>query len=137
MSSINKIQDEIVEEFELFDDWMDRYEHIIEFSKEVPQIEEELKTEANLVKGCQSNVWLAPEMKGDKLFFKADSDAVITRGIVGLLIKILSGHKPDEIAGADLYALDKIGLKEHLSPNRANGLSSMITMMKAYAKATA
>lgn len=137
MSKINEIQDEIIEEFELFDDWMDRYEHIIEFAKDVPQIDEALKTDTNLVKGCQSKVWLAPEKNNDKLYFKADSDAVITRGIVGLLIRILSGHSPKEIADADLYALEKIGLKEHLSPNRANGLVSMINMMKSYARATA
>ncbi len=137
MSEINKIQDEIIEEFDLFDDWMDKYEHIIEFAKDVPQISEELKNDSNLVKGCQSKVWLAPEKKGEKLYFNADSDAVITRGIVGLLIRILSGRSPKEIAQADLYALERIGLKEHLSPNRANGLVSMVNMMKSYAQATA
>lgn len=137
MNEIDKIQDEIIAEFDLFDDWMDKYEHIIEFAKDVPQIDESLKQDVNLVKGCQSKVWLAPEKKGDKLYFKADSDAVITRGIVGLLIRILSGQSPNDIAKADLYALDKIGLKEHLSPNRANGLVSMVNMMKSYAQATA
>lgn len=137
MNEIDKIQEEIIAEFDLFDDWMDKYEHIIEFAKDVPQIDESLKQDVNLVKGCQSKVWLAPEKKGDKLYFKADSDAVITRGIVGLLIRILSGQSPNDIAKADLYALDKIGLKEHLSPNRANGLVSMVNVMKSYAQATA
>lgn len=136
-ASINEIQDEIIEEFELFDDWMERYEHLIEFASEVPELEEGLKTDTNLVKGCQSKVWLAADKEGDKLLFKADSDAVITKGIVGLLIRILSDQPAEEVARADLYALDKIGLKEHLSPNRANGLVSMVNMMKSYAKATA
>lgn len=132
MQSIEEIQDEIIEEFGFFDDWMQKYEHIITFGKELPSLEENHKTEENLVKGCQSKVWLHADMRDGKLVFEADSDAVITKGLVGLMVRVLSGHSPQDIAAADLYFIDRIGLKEHLSPNRANGLASMIKKMKMY-----
>ncbi|MEZ4720383.1 MAG: SufE family protein [Flavobacteriales bacterium] len=135
MKSINEIQDGVIEEFGFFDEWMDKYEHIISFGKELPELDIAYKTEDNLVKGCQSRVWLHAEEHNGLLAFKADSDAVITRGIVGLMVRVLSGHTPSEIVNADLYFVDKIGLKEHLSPNRANGLVSMIKKMKMYALA--
>ncbi len=132
MKSINEIQDEVIEEFAFFGDWMEKYEHIISFGKQLPDLKEEAKTEDNLVKGCQSRVWLNAEMTDAQLTFEADSDAVITKGLVGLMVRVLSGHSPKEIAEADLYFVDEIGLKEHLSPNRANGLASMIKKMKMY-----
>jgi cysteine desulfuration protein SufE len=135
MADIKAIQDEIIDEFSFFGDWMEKYEHIIEFGKQLPEIDASLKTEENLVKGCQSQVWLHAELEGNHLNFNADSDAVITKGLVGLMVRVLSGHSPKEIAEADLYFVDQIGLKEHLSPNRANGLVSMIKKMKMYAVA--
>lgn len=132
MQSINNIQDEIIEDFSMYDDWNDKYEYLIEFGKSLPLMEEQYKTEDNRIHGCQSKVWLQPEIKDDKLFFHADSDAIITKGIVGLLVKVLSGHTPKEIADSDLYFINKIGLQEHLSPTRANGLVSMIKKMKTY-----
>ncbi len=131
--TINEIQDEVIEEFSLFDDWMDKYEHIISFGKELPPLPEDKKTEDNLVKGCQSKVWLEASKEGNTLHFEADSDAIIAKGIIGLLIRILSNQPAQDIAHADLYAIDKIGLKDHLSPNRANGLSNMIKKLKMYA----
>ncbi|KAB1063996.1 SufE family protein [Salibacter halophilus] len=133
--TINELQDEVIEDFSLFDDWMDKYEQIIEFGKELEPLEEDKKVEENLVKGCQSRVWLIPEDENGVLRFKADSDALISKGIIGLLLKILSGHKAEEISSAELYALDEIGLKEHLSPNRANGLANMVKKIKMYALA--
>lgn len=130
--SINEVQDEIIGEFGFFEDWMEKYEHIITFGKQLPPLEERYKTDDNIVRGCQSRVWLHAEMYGDKLYFKADSDAIITKGLVGLVVKVLSGHSPAEIANANLYFADKIGLKEHLSPNRANGLVAMMAKMKMY-----
>lgn len=132
MPSINDIQEEIIEDFTMYDDWNDKYEYLIEFGKSLPLIDEQYKTEENRIHGCQSRVWLHGEMKDDKLFFFADSDAIITKGIVGLLVKVLSGHTPKEIADSDLYFIEKIGLKEHLSPTRANGLVSMVKKMKMY-----
>lgn len=114
---------------------MEKYEHIIEFGKQLPEIEDELKSEENLVKGCQSRVWLSASLNDGVLHFDADSDAIITKGLVGLMVRVLSDHSPKEIAKADLYFVDQIGLKEHLSPNRANGLVSMIKKMKMYALA--
>ncbi len=137
MSTINEIQDEIIEEFQLFDDWEQKFEYLIECGKELEAIDEASKTEENLVKGCQSKVWLTAKEDGNNLEFDADSDAIISKGIVGLLIRILSGHPAQEIAEADLYAIDQIGLKDHLSPNRANGLASMVKKMKVYALAFA
>ena len=135
MKEINQKQDEIIEDFSLFDDWMGKYEHLIEFGKSLNDLEEKYKIEKNLVKGCQSNVWLHSETKDGKLIFYADSDAIITKGIVGLLLSVLSGQKPKDIVEADLYFVEKIGLREHLSPSRANGLVSMIEKMKLSALA--
>ena len=133
--TINERQDEIIEEFEFFPDWMEKYEHIIAFGKDLNGLDESLKTEENRVKGCQSQVWLNATEKDGFLHFEADSDAVITKGLVGLLVKVLSNQPPKDIATADLYFIDKIGLKEHLSPNRSNGLVSMVKKMKLYALA--
>ena len=137
MQSINEIQDEIIEEFELFDDWEAKFEYIIDFGKELRALPEEAKTEDHLVKGCQSRVWLTANEESGILSFEADSDAIITKGIVGLLMRMLSGHPAHEIADAELYAIDRIGLTDHLSPNRANGLASMVKKMKLYAVAHA
>ncbi|GGH64676.1 cysteine desulfuration protein SufE [Filimonas zeae] len=131
--TIQEKQDEIIEEFELFSDWMDKYENIIQIGKELPMIEEQYKTEDHLIRGCQSRVWLHAEYKDGVINFTADSDAVITRGLISLVVKVLSGHTPKEIAGADLYFIDSIGLTSHLSPTRSNGLLSMVKQIKAYA----
>lgn len=133
--SINHIQDEIIEEFSFFSEWLEKYEHIISFAKELDTMPDESKVEENLVKGCQSQVWLTATEQNGNLTFTADSDAIITRGLVALMVRVLSGHSPKEIMEADLYFVDQIGLKEHLSPNRANGLVSMIKKMKMYALA--
>jgi len=128
---IDEIEEEITEEFELFgDDWEGKYEHLIDLGKSLPIIKDEFKKEDRLIKGCQSRVWLHSEYKDGKVFFTADSDAIITKGIVALMVRVLSGHTPDEIVNADLSFVDMIGLKEHLSPTRANGLVSMIKQMK-------
>jgi cysteine desulfuration protein SufE len=126
-------EEEIINEFTLFDDWMDKYNYIIDLGKSLPMIDEKLKTESNLIKGCQSRVWLSAEYDGKVINFTGDSDAVITKGIANLLVRTLSGHTPDEILEADMGFVDKIGLKEHLSPTRSNGLVSMIKQMKLYA----
>ncbi|MBN9297670.1 MAG: SufE family protein [Filimonas sp.] len=133
--SIKELQDEIIEEFAFFTDWMEKYEYIIQLGKELPLIEEQYKREENLIKGCQSKVWLHPEYSDGKIFFTADSDAVITKGLVSLMIKVLSGHTPKEIADAEIYFIDEIGLKSHLSQTRSNGLLSMLKQMKLYAVA--
>lgn len=133
--SIQKIEEEIVEEFEFFPDWMEKYEHIIDLGKNLPLIEPEQKKDENLIKGCQSQVWLSAELSDDTISYKADSDAVITKGIIALMIRVLNGQKPEDIVKADLSFIDKIGLKEHLSPTRSNGLVSMIKQMKLYAVA--
>ncbi|HLT88377.1 MAG TPA: SufE family protein [Sphingobacterium sp.] len=133
--TINEIQEELIEDFSFYQDWMEKYEYIIQLGKEVPLIKEEYKKDDYIIKGCQSKVWLYPEMRDGKVYFTADSDAVITKGLVSLMVKVLSGHTPQEIAQADLYFIDKIGLKEHLSPTRANGLLSMVKQMKLYAVA--
>jgi len=133
--SINEIQDAIVEEFSVFDDWMDRYQQLIEYGKDLPPIDERKRTEQYLIQGCQSKVWLDAELRDGKIYFTADSDAIITKGIVALLIKVLSGRTPDEILNADLYFIDKIGLKENLSPTRSNGLVAMVKQMRMYALA--
>ena len=127
-------QEEIFEEFSLFDDWMSKYEYIIELGKHLPLIDAQYKTEEFKIKGCQSQVWLTAELKDGKLYYKADSDAVITKGIIALLIRVLSGHTPEEILKSELDFIDKIGMHEHLSPNRSNGLKAMINYMKNYAK---
>ena len=133
METINAAQEEIVEEFSLFDDWMQRYEYMIELGKTLPLIDPEYKTEENIIKGCQSKVWIHADLEGDKLVFTADSDAIITKGIIAVLIRVFSNQHPDAILGADTSFIDKIGLKEHLSPTRANGLVSMIKQLKMYA----
>ncbi len=133
--SINEIQEEIIEEFDLFDDWMDRYEYIIDLGKKLPLIDTSLKTEERLIKGCQSLVWLNAKQEEGKIIFTADSDAIITKGIIALLVRVLSDQKAKDIAETELYFIDKIGLKEHLSPNRSNGLVSMVNQMKLYGAA--
>ena len=133
--TIKEIQDEIVDEFSMFDDWMQRYEYIIELGKNLPLIKEELKTEENIIKGCQSKVWLQGEQQGDKVVFTADSDAILTKGIIAILIRVFSNQKPADILEADMDFIDEIGLKEHLSATRANGLVSMIKNIKMYALA--
>lgn len=131
--TIQEIQEEIVDEFALFDEWMDKYEHLIELGKELPIIAEAYKTDENLIKGCQSRVWLHAELKGDVIEFTADSDAIITKGIVALMIRVFTNQTPKAIAEASLGFIDKIGLKEHLSPTRSNGLLSMVKQIKMYA----
>ena len=131
--SIEEIQNEIVEEFSMFDDWMQRYEYMIELGKSLPLIEEQYKTEDNIIKGCQSKVWVHAALEGDKLVFTADSDAIITKGIIAILIRAFSNQKPKDIIEANTDFIDKIGLKDHLSPTRANGLVSMIKQLKLYA----
>ncbi len=133
--SIKEKENQIVEEFEVFDDWMDKYNYLIDMGKSLPLIDEKHKTESNLISGCQSRVWLHAEMKDGRVYFSADSDAVITKGIINILVRALSGEKPDDILNADLKFLDDIGLKEHLSPTRSNGLVSMIKQIKLYAMA--
>ncbi len=133
--TINEIQNELIEDFAFFTDWMEKYEYIIQLGKEVPLIDEQYKTEEYIIKGCQSKVWLYPDVKDGRVYFTADSDAIITKGLVSLMVKVLSGHTAKEIVDADLYFVDEIGLKEHLSPTRANGLLSMIKQMKLYALA--
>ena len=133
--TIKETQDEIIEEFSLFENWTDKYEHLISLSKELPEIKEENKKQENLIEGCQSRVWLEAEMKGGRIFFTADSDAVITKGIIALLIKVLNKRTPKEIIDADLYFIDEIGLQEHLSPTRSNGLLAMLKQIKMYALA--
>lgn len=130
--TINEKQDQITEDFELFDDWMDKYEYLIQLGKELPPVDEQYKTDDNLIKGCQSRVWLHADYKDGKLFFTADSDALITKGLVSMVVQVLSGHMPKEIADADIYFVDRIGLTSHLSPNRSNGLLSMLKQMKMY-----
>ena len=132
---MKETEEALIQEFEMFDDWMDKYNYIIELGKELPMIDPQYKTEEFLISGCQSQVWLHPEMRDRKLFFSADSDAIITKGIVNLLIRVLSGHTPQEILDNDLSYLDVIGLKDHLSPTRSNGLASMIKQIKLYALA--
>ena len=135
MKTINEIQDEIVEEFSDFDDWMDKYQLLIDLGSEQEPIDEKYKNEQDLIDGCQSRVWLQADLVDGKIIFQAESDALIVKGIVTLLIKVLSGHTPDEILNADLYFIEKIGLKEHLSPTRSNGLLAMIKQMRMYALA--
>ena len=133
--TISEIQDNIINEFSLFDDWMDKYNLLIDMGKEVPPIDPKYKVKDFLIEGCQSKVWLRPEFDGHLITFTADSDAIITRGIVSLLIKVLSGRTPGEIISTELYFIDRIGLRQNLSPTRSNGLLSMIRQMKLYAMA--
>ena len=132
---IKEIQEEIVDEFSMFDDWMERYEYIIELGKKLPLIQEEFKTDNNLIKGCQSKVWLQGEQNNDKIVFTADRDAILTKGIIAILIRTFSNQSATDILDADMDFIDQIGLKEHLSPTRANGLVSMIKNIKMYALA--
>ena len=131
--TIKEIQEEIIEEFSMFDDWMDRYEYIIDLGKSLPIIDSQYKLEENLIKGCQSKVWLYSELDSDRIKFTADSDAILTKGIVALLLRVFSEQKPADILTAETTFIDKIGLKEHLSPTRANGLVSMVKQIKMYA----
>ena len=133
--TIKEIQDEIIDEFSMFDDWMQRYEYIIDLGKSLPLIDEKYKTEDNIIKGCQSKVWVHAEQKDDKIIFTADSDAILTKGIIGILIRTFSNQKAKDILDANTDFIDEIGLKEHLSPTRANGLVSMIKQIKMYALA--
>lgn len=130
--NINEIQEEIIDEFSLFEDWADKYEYIIDIGKKLPPLSEQYKTEDYKIKGCQSQVWLHALMKGDRLFFEGDSDAVIVRGLVGLMIRVFSGQKPADIAKANLYFIDKIGMSQHLAQTRSNGLAAMVKQMKLY-----
>lgn len=132
---IAEIQNEIIEEFSVFDDWLDKYEYLIDLGKSLPLIDEQNKTEGNLISGCQSRVWLDCKMADGRLFFTADSDAIITKGIIALLIRVFNGQKPADILAADLLFLETIGLKENLSPTRANGLVSMIEQIRNYSLA--
>ena len=135
MQTINEIQDEIIEEFSGLDDWMDRYQLLIDMGGETEPLPDSDKVEQNLIDGCQSRVWLVCDEKEGRLYFRAESDALIVKGIVTLLIRVLSEHTPDEILDADLYFIEKIGLREHLSPTRSNGLLAMLKQMRAYAMA--
>ena len=133
--TINEAQDEVVEEFQDFDDWMDKYQMLIDLGNDLDELDSKYKTDQNLIDGCQRRVWLQCDYKDGKLVFTADSDALIVKGIIALLIQVLSGHTPKEILDADLYFIDKIGLREHLSPTRSNGLLAMVKQIKAYALA--
>ena len=135
MKTINELQDEVIDEFSNFDDWMDKYQLLIDLGSEQPPLDEQYKTEQNLIDGCQSRVWLQAGFIDGKIIFQAESDALIVKGIIALLIKVVSGHTPDEILDADLYFIDRIGLKEHLSPTRSNGLLAMVKQMRMYALA--
>lgn len=131
--TIEEIEKEIIEEFAVYDDWMDKYGYLIEIGSALPAMDEQYKTEDNLIKGCQSRVWFHAEMRKELLYFTADSDAIITKGIAGLLIRVFSGQKPEDIVKADLHFIDEIGLTQHLSPTRSNGLVSMLKQIKMYA----
>lgn len=128
--TLEEKQNAIIEEFSMFDDWMQKYEYIIELGKDLPQIEESKKTKDNIIEGCQSQVWLDAKFEEERMHFSADSDAIITKGIIGLLIQVLNEEKPEDIAKADLHFINDIGLHEHLSPTRSNGLASMVKKMK-------
>lgn len=135
MSTINERQDEIIEEFDGLDDWMDKYQMLIDMGNEQEPLDERYKTESNLIDGCQSRVWLQADYSGGRVHFQAESDALIVKGIVTLLIRVLDGATPQEILDADLYFIDRIGLREHLSPTRSNGLLAMVKQMRMYALA--
>jgi len=133
--SIQETQEELIEEFDLFDDWADKYEYLIDLGKKLPSLSEDLKTEENVIKGCQSRVWLHAEKQGDQIVFEADSEAVIVKGLISMLIRVLSHHSAEEIMKADLYFIDQIGMSQHLAQTRSNGLLSMVKQMKNYALA--
>lgn len=130
---MDKIQDEIIGEFSVFDDWLDKYDYLIELSDALPPIDAAHRTDRYLINGCQSRVWIDARLEGGKVYYTADSDAIITKGIIALLIRVISGHTPQEILDADLYFIEKIGLRQHLSPTRSNGLLSMVKQIKSYA----
>ena len=129
----DKIQDEIIEEFAIFDDWLDKYDYLISLSDTLEPMDQSLRTEKHIIEGCQSRVWVAAELRDDKVYYTADSDAIITKGIVALLVRVMNGRTPREAANLDLYFIEAIGLSENLSPTRSNGLRSMISQMKLYA----
>ena len=133
--TINEIQDQIIEEFHDFDDWMDRYQLLIDLGSELPALPEQYKTNDNLIDGCQSRVWVYPELRDGQMFIQAESDALIVKGIVALLVRVFNGQKPADIVDADLYFIDRIGLKDHLSPTRSNGLAAMVKQIRLYALA--
>lgn len=133
--TLTEVQDQIIEEFSVFDEWLDKYDYLIDLSKELPVIDEKHRTDQYVIKGCQSRVWVDARMEDGKIYFSADSDAIITKGIIALLIRVLNGRAPQEILDCDLYFIDRIGLRENLSPTRANGLLAMIKQMKLYALA--
>jgi cysteine desulfuration protein SufE len=135
VKSIQEIQEEIVGEFEVYDDWMDKYNYLIELSRDLPLIDPKLKVKENLISGCQSKVWLNADYSNGKIVFTADSDAIITKGIIALLVRVMSGREPEEVMHTDLFFVDRIGLRQNLSPTRSNGLLSMIKQMKLYALA--
>jgi cysteine desulfuration protein SufE len=135
MQTINDIQDEVIEEFSAFDDWMDKYQMLIDLGNDLEPLDEQYKTEQNLIEGCQSRVWLQCDVVDGRLHFSAESDALIVKGIIALLIRVLNDHTPDEILGTELYFIDQIGLKDHLSPTRSNGLLSMVKQIRMYALA--
>ena len=135
MKTINELQDEVIEEFSELDDWMDRYQLLIDLGNEQAPLDEQYKTEQNLIEGCQSRVWLQADYSDGLVHFQAESDALIVKGIISLLIQVVSGHTPDEILESDLYFIERIGLKEHLSPTRSNGLLAMVKQMRMYALA--
>ena len=135
MKNIDEVQQEVIEEFAMYDDWMDKYNYLIELSRDMPVIDTPHKVKDNLISGCQSKVWLNADYREGRIFFTADSDSIITKGIIALLIRILSGRSPEEIMHADLYFIDRIGLRQNLSPTRSNGLLSMVKQMKLYALA--
>jgi len=133
--TIDELQEEVIEEFSDFTDWMDKYQLLIDLGNEMEPIDERLKTEDNLINGCQSRVWISAECRDGLLYFTAESDALIVKGLIALLLRVLSGHTPDEILSADLYFIDRIGLKDHLSPTRSNGLLAMVKQIRMYALA--
>lgn len=133
--TINELQDEVIEEFSDFEDWMDKYQLLIDLGNELEPLDEKYKTESNLIEGCQSRVWVQADYEDGKLVFKAESDALIVKGIIALLIRVLSGHTPQEILDSELYFIDAIGLKDHLSPTRSNGLLEMVKQIRMYALA--
>ena len=133
--TLTEVQDQIIDEFSVFDEWLDKYDYLIDLSKELPVIDEKHRTDQYVIKGCQSRVWVDAHMAEGKIYFSADSDAIITKGIIALLIRVLNGRTPQEILDCDLYFIDRIGLRENLSPTRANGLLAMIKQMKLYALA--
>ena len=135
MKSIQEVQDEIIKEFEIFDDWLDRYEYLIELSRDLEPLDVKYKTNEYLINGCQSRVWLIAEMQNDTVVYYAETDAIITKGIISLLLRVLSGQTPNDIINTDLYFIDRIGLRQNLSPTRSNGLLSMVKQMKLYALA--